>query len=231
MAGMKSIFLFLAPFVASRWINGKWLVRLSLPGYLCRRGVWQKKENDEVCTVFRNPHRVDGRGGGRFPAGGSVFRPASAFSGGSLAAHGPSRADGRPTRGVLFRAAPAVRPSARRAGQRIFPGGVASASRDTLWANLYVRAARRTSGTSPGFPGRWPRLSPQSAGPRGPLPPGGGGRRIPDRLCRRNGRQSVPLGPGSAFVGAVKGFSGRRSAPWVRWSFVMRKGIWILFLF
>lgn len=139
MADMKSIFLFLAPFVASRWINGKWLVRLSLPGYLCRRGVWQKKENDEVCTVFRNPHRVDGRGGGRFPAGGSVFRPASAFSGGSLAAHGPSRADGRPTRGVLFRAAPAVRPSARRAGQRIFPGGVASASRDTLWANLYVR--------------------------------------------------------------------------------------------
>lgn len=67
--------------------------------------------------------------------------------------------------------------------------------------------------------------------PRDPLPPGGGSRRIPDRLCRRNGRQSVPLGPGSAFVGAVKGFSGRRSAPWVRWSFVMRKGIWILFLF
>ena len=77
MAGMKSIFLFLAPFVASRWINGKWLVRLSLPGYLCRRGVWQKKENDEVRTVFRNPRRVDGRGGGRFPAGGSVFRPLS----------------------------------------------------------------------------------------------------------------------------------------------------------
>ena len=119
-------------------------------------------------------------------------------------------------------------------------GGQGSAFSQAVWQALLgipygqtrtYGQTRRTSGTSPGFPGRWPRLSPQSAGPRDPLPPGGGSRRIPDRLCRRNGRQSVPLGPGSAFVGAVKGFSGRRSAPWVRWSFVMRKGIWILFLF
>ena len=208
---MKSIFLFFAPFVAFRWINEKWLVRLSLPVYLCRRGVLEKKKNDEVRTVFRNPHRVDGCGRRRLPAGGSVFRPTPAFSGGSLAAHGPSRADGRPTRRIFFRAAPAVRPSARRAGQRIFPGGVASAPRDSLWANPHVRADRRTSRTSPGFPGRRSRLPRQSAGPRGPLPPGGGSRRIPDRLCGRNGRQSVSLGSRSAFFGVVRVFSGRGS--------------------
>lgn len=201
------------------------------PGLSLPERCLAEKENDEVHALFRNPHRMDGRGRGRLPAGGSVFRPTPAFSGGSFAAHGSSRADGRPTRGILFRAAPAVRPSARRTGQRIFPGGMASASRDTLWANAHVRADRRTGGTSPGFPGRWPCVPCQSASPRDPLPPGGGSRRIPDRLCGRNGRQSVPLGPGSAFFGALRGFSGRGSVLRVRWSFVRRRGIWILFLF
>lgn len=73
------------------------------PGLSLPERCLAEKENDEVHALFRNPHRVDGCGRRRLPAGGSIFRPTPAFSGGSLAAHGPSRADGRPTRGILFR--------------------------------------------------------------------------------------------------------------------------------